>query len=315
MQRFKEIVDIICKAKSILICGHINPDGDSLGSVLSLGLGLEKLGKRVYMLGHDDIPPAFKSLPGVNRLLKRIKSEIDLAIAVDCSTEQVLGRNLPIFKKAKSILEIDHHEFRRPFGHIQLIDYKACAVGELVYFLLKALKISIDRDIAENILVSIIVETNSFKTKIRPRTFRICTELLSKGIDLASLTDRIYGSKTKESIALSRICLSRCKFLKDGRIIWSIIKRSDFLKTGGKDYDLDPVVNEMLLIKGVEIVILFREKSKRLLRVSLRSNSKINVAELAEKFGGGGHFDAAGCYISNNQRSVRELLLEAENLI
>jgi len=315
MQKFKEILKSILKANSIAICGHINPDGDSLGSVLSLGLGLESLGKRVYMLNQDDIPPAFQSLPGIDRLLKKINKRVDLAIAVDCSTKEVLGKNLSFFKKAKSILEIDHHLYRKPFGDRRFIDYKASSVGELVYLLLKALKIHINRDIAENILVSIIVETNSFRSsKIRPHTLNICAELLSKGINLNSLMNRLYRRR-KESFALSKICLSRCKFLKNRRIAFSIIRRNDFLKTGGKDFDLDPIVGEIFLIKGIEIAILFREKNKRILRVSLRSNGNINVAKLAEDYGGGGHFDSAGCYINNNKKTIKEFLSKAEALL
>ncbi|MFH1406972.1 MAG: DHH family phosphoesterase [Candidatus Omnitrophota bacterium] len=316
MQGLKKARLGILRAKSIAIAGHINPDGDSLGSLLALGLGLEKLGKRVYMLCADEIPSMYHFLPGVKDILNSIKKKVDLAISVDCSVEELLGENIRVFKKAKSILEIDHHEFRRDFGDIKLVDDKAAAVGELVYMLLKALNIRITPEIAENLLTSILAETNSFKLpSVRPYTFKLCAKLLDTGVDFYGLAERVYWSKPKESAVLSGLCLSRCKFLKKGRIAWSIIRRKDFAKIKGRDYNIDAVANEIRSIKGVMIVVLFREKNKRLFRVSLRSKGEINIASIAERYNGGGHFDVAGCYIKNNTKSMKELLEFTEDLL
>lgn len=316
MQALKEAGDCILKAKDIAISGHINPDGDSLGSILSLGLGLERLGKSVFMLCQDRLPIIYRTLPGADRIVKTIKKRVDLAIAVDCSTKELLGRNIKVFDRAKSILEIDNHEFRRPFGDIRFIDYKAGAVGELIYLLLRELKVEITKDIAENLSVSIIVETNSFKlAKVRPFIFKLCGELLRKGIDFSKLVDTIYGSRRKESMVLSGLCLARCKFLKRGKVVWSVVRQKDFSKLKAEDYDIDAVANEMRSIRGVEIAVLFREENKRLMRVSLRSKGEINIASIAEKYNGGGHFDSAGCYIPNNVKSMREILSLAENLL
>lgn len=306
----------ILKAKTIAISGHVNPDGDSLGSLLSLGLGLESIGKRVCMINQDALPKTYASLPGANRIIKTIKGKVDLAIAVDCSTKELLGKTLSVFKKAKSILEIDHHEFRRPFGDIRLVDYKAAAVGELVHILLKALNVKITRNIAENLLTSIIVETNSFKlNNVRPFTFRLCAQLLEAGVDFPKLVDIMYWSRTKESVILSGLCLARCKFLANSRLVWSIVRAKDYAKIKGKDYDIDAVANEMRAIKGVEIAVLFRQQYKKILRLSLRSKGEINIAGIAEKYGGGGHFDTAGCYIPNNAKSIKEILSLAKNLL
>lgn len=316
MEGLREAKRYILKAETIAISGHVNPDGDSLGSLLSLGIGLESIGKRVCMINQDALPKTYASLPGANRIIKTVKGKVDLAIAVDCSTKELLGKNLSVFKKAKSILEIDHHEFRRPFGDIRFVDYKAAAVGELVYILLKELNVKITKAIAENLLTSIIVETNSFKlNNVRPFTFRLCAQLLECGVDFPKLVDIMYWSRTRESIILSGLCLARCKFLANSRLAWSIIRVKDYTKIKGRDYDVDAVANEMRAIKGVEIAVLFREQNKRILRVSLRSKGEINIASIAEKYGGGGHFDIAGCYIPNNTKSIRRLLSSVEDLL
>ncbi|MBI5144180.1 MAG: bifunctional oligoribonuclease/PAP phosphatase NrnA [Candidatus Omnitrophica bacterium] len=306
----------ILKAKDIVISGHRNPDGDSIGSVLSLGLGLERLGKRVFMVSQDGVPKRYRQLPGATRIIRRASGAPDLAISVDCGTKEMLGETFDIFKKAKSILEIDHHEYRKSFGDISLIDHKAAAVGELIYILLADLNIGVTKDMALNILTSIIVETNSFRLpNIRALTFDICAKLIKMKLDFYKLVNTVFWSKSKASAILLGLCLSRCKFLTKGKMVWSIVREEDFDTVGGKDEDVDPVVDEMRSIRDVKIAILFRERKNGLLRVSMRSKGNINVASLAETFNGGGHFDAAGCYISNRSGSIKEFLRLAGNLI
>lgn len=303
-------------AKRIAIASHINPDGDSIGSLLSLGLGLEKLGKRVYMISADGVPRRFSFLHGSSRIITDLDKTVDLAIAVDCSNKELLGQAYGVFKGAQDILEIDHHEFRRPFGNIFLIDKKASAVGELVYVLLEKLGVTIEPYIAQNILTSIVVETDSFRLpNVRALTFEICRKLMDKGAHFYKLVDTLFWSKTKESVILSGVCLSRCRFMKKDKLIWSIIRKKDFDVIGGKDEDVDAVADQMRSIERVEIAVLFREKNKEVLRVSLRSKGRINVGAIAEYYKGGGHFDVAGCSIANNAVSIKALLSMAQNLL
>ncbi|MFH1441535.1 MAG: DHH family phosphoesterase [Candidatus Omnitrophota bacterium] len=316
MENLNLIIKKIKAARDILISGHINPDGDSIGSLLSLGLGLKSLNKRVYMLSQDEIPKRYSLLPGAKSIIKNFTKPVDLAISVDCSNKEILGKSYDVFTKAKDILEIDHHEFRRPFGNLEFIDSKASAVGELIYILLKNLKIPISKNIGHNLLTSIIVETDSFRLpNVRPFTFEVCTNLIKKNINFYKLVEMVFWSKSKESVLLTGICLARCKFIKNNRIVWSIIRKEDFNKIKGKDEDVDPVADEMRSIHEVEIAILFREKQKDEIRVSLRSKGKINVARIAESYNGGGHFDVAGCSIPNDPKSIRRLLKKAEELL
>ncbi|MDD5236570.1 MAG: DHHA1 domain-containing protein, partial [Candidatus Omnitrophica bacterium] len=239
-----------------------------------------------------------------------------LAIAVDCSNQEILGKAFQTFLKAKDILEIDHHEFRRPFGSIRLVNHKAAAVGEIIYALLKELKITVSKDIALNLLTSIVVETNSFRLpNVDPDTFQTCADLIKKRVDFHKLVEIVFWAKNKGAIMLTGLCLTRCKFLKGGKIIWSIIKNSDFKKLKGKDEDVDDVADEMRSITGIKVVVLFREKEKKTLRVSLRSRDSINIAGVAEKYNGGGHFDVAGCSIPNNPQAIKRFLKDVEGVV
>lgn len=316
MRNFQKILRSISRANSMAISGHANPDGDSIGSILALGLALIRLGKKVYMLCQDEVPLNYRFLPGAELMVKTINKRVDLAIALDCSIIDLLGKNIPVFKKAKSIFEIDHHQFRRSFGDIQFVDYEATAVGELIYILLKKLNIKIGSDIAENLLTSIIVETNLFKLpNVRPFIFAMCADLLKTGISFSKLVDKVYGPKTKEAMMLSAVCLLRAKFLKEGRIIWSVITKKDLARVRGKEYDTDAIASEMNSMKGVEIAVLFREKSKHMLRVSLRSKGDINIGKVAQEHEGGGHLDIAGCYIPNDKKSINRTLHSVEVLL
>lgn len=314
MNNLELISEKILKAGEIVIASHVNPDGDSIGSLLSLGLGLERLGKKVHLVCQDDLPRKYRLLPGANRVVKKIYAGCDLAIAVDCSNKEILGKVFEIFEKAGDILEIDHHEARRPFGNLQLIDAKAAAVGELVYLLLNKLGVVIDEEIAQNILTSIIVETNSFRLpNVRPSTFELSAGLSGIVKDYQKLTDVVYWSKTRESVILSGICLTRCKFLNNGRVVWSIIRKKDYASVKGEDADVDEVADLMRSIEDVRIAVLFREQNKDHLRVSLRSKGE-NVAAIAEFYNGGGHFDVAGCTIFNNKKSIENLLAQLKKL-
>lgn len=306
----------ILAANEIVIAGHVNPDGDSIGSLLSLGLGLRALGKKVHMVSPDGVPRRYGKLPGARRIKKSVNINPDLAIAVDASNEEILGSTFETFTRAKHILEIDHHEFRRPFGDIKVIDHEAGAVGELVYELLRLLKVDVTKDIALNLLTSVIVETNSFRLPgVRPFTFSVCAELLEKDIDFHRLVETVFWSKTRASVILSGVCFSRCKFMKKGRLVWSIIRESDFRAAHGKDEDVDAVADELRSMRDVRVVVLFREKDAGHLRVSLRSKGTINVASIAEEYKGGGHFDVAGCTIPNDEQAIGRFLKQAAELV
>ncbi len=315
----KDLVKIkqgIFKSKHIVIVGHKNPDGDCVGSLLALGLGLISIGKRVDMLLQDAVPKQYRQLPGANKIKRKTERTPDMAIAVDCNTMEMVGRPFEAIREANYILEIDHHEYGKAFGNLSLIDTKAAAAGELVYRLLKYLNVNITKNIAQNILTSIIIETNSFRLPtVRPFTFRICDKLLRTGVDYHKLSELVYWSKTKEAAVLSGLCMANIRFVKNSKIAWSIITKKEFSKAGGRHEDVDNVANDILSINIVKIAILFREKDAKLLRVSLRSKSKIDVASLAYRYGGGGHFDSAGCYIANKKSTITEFIEAAKKLL
>jgi len=316
MQGLSQAKEKILGSKTIVIAGHINPDGDCIGSVLSLGLALKEIGKRIFMISRDGVPVNYRHLPGAGLILKTTAVKADLAIAVDCSAKEMLGETFKIFQNAKSTLEIDHHEFKRPFGGAIMLDIHAAAVGELIYLLLQELRIAITKEIAQNILTSLVVETNSFRLPVsRSFTFKVCADLIDKGADFYSLAEMVYWTRTKESVLLSGLAMSRCRFIRGGKIAWSLLKESDFKKIKAEQESGNSVPDELRAIKEARIAVLFKEKNKKFFRVSLRSKGAINVGRLAQSYGGGGHYDNAGCCIPNSDNSRRKFLNAVEALL
>jgi len=316
MQNIGMIKGLIRDSQSIVISGHTNPDGDSIGALLSLGLGLEAMGKRVFMICDSDIPRNYRYLPGASRIIRILPQPVDLAIAVDCGSKEMIGQSFCFFERAGVILEIDHHKSRTPFGDYSFVDPGASSAGELVHTLLTELEVPITEDIAQNILTSIIVETNSFRLPgLNSHTFEVCADLLRTGVEFNKLSETVYWVTSRETALLQGLSMQRCMFSDDGELAWSTLTRRDMERIGASDSDSDPVVERIRSIRGVRIAILFREKNFHQWRVSFRSKEGVNVAKLAEQFGGGGHASAAGCCIPKKKEIREKLLLEARQLL
>lgn len=310
----REVVSRIRRAKVIAVSGHTHPDGDSIGSMLALGLGLQELGKKVYFISQDGVPGKFHELPGACNVIPQLTERVELGLAVDCSTPQMMGEHSGVTENSRAIIGIDHHQFRRPFS-FEVVDTNAAAVGELVFILLWSLKVPIKRPIAENILTSVIVETNSFRLpKVRPFTFMLCAELLKTGVDFRALVDMVYWTRSRATVLLLGKCLERARFAGANRLMWTVLTHKDITRVGASEEDADPIIEEMRSITGVEVSVLFREQ-KRHYRVSFRSRGRVNVGKLAETLGGGGHYDSSGVLVGKSWGAMKSVLREVMRVI
>jgi len=308
----KKTVDAIHKAKRILVASHVNPDGDTIGCLLALGLALMQMGKKVTLLSQDGIPSRFQFLPGSELILSETKEIAEVAIAVDCGSLAQLGALKKMFFKAKTTVQIDHHDFGEAFGKIQVMEGEASAVGEIVYELIKALKVELTPGIATCLLTSIIIDTGSFRfSNIRAKTFDICGDLIRQGVDLQHLIEESYWKRSAASAKLSGFCLMRTELSESCELAWSTVYQKDFERFKAKLADADSVADDLRSIEGVKIAVLFRETPAGHFRASLRSRHGIHIAKVARNFGGGGHHNSAGCMVksSRDQRRLLDQLL------
>ncbi len=302
------------QAKRVLIASHVNPDGDTIGCQLALGLALISVGKRVILINQDGVPSRYQFLPGSELIFTTTKEVADVSVAVDCGSIQQLGNVQEIFLKSKTTIQIDHHDFGNTFGKLQVLEEEASAVGEIVYELIRALKIKINRPIATCLLTSIIVDTGAFRfTNIRPKTFDICSRLMKTGVDMQHLIEESYWNKSRAMARLASFCILQAQYSQDNAVAWSLIYAKDFERFRSKVNDADAVADELRSIEGVKVAALFREIEGDRLRVSMRSRYGINVATVATHFGGGGHHNSAGCVIKSADRE--KLIEQLEKLV
>ena len=313
---FKEAIRALNSAKKIMIVSHLNPDGDTLGCMLALGLALMQNGKKVWLACHDAVPTRYQYLPGSELVLTECREKVDVAVAVDCGGEKQLGSMRSTFFKARKTIQIDHHDFGDAFGKIQVLDAEASAVGEIVFHLIRGLKAEITPAIATCLLTSIIVDTGAFRfSNTRSKTFEICARLCKKGVDVQHLIEEAYWVKSRAMALLSGFAMWNAKFSKEGNVAWAVVSQRNLQRFGAGLSDADSVADDLRSIEGVKIAALFRQTEHGNYRVSLRSRKGIHVAMVAQRFGGGGHHNSAGCSIGRSAADRRKLLKALEDLI
>lgn len=318
MKISSKLINCIRKSKSFLIVGHINPEGDSLGSSLALALGLKKIGKKdICVLSKDGVPETLKFLPS-SKIVKQHqppRKEYDLLLLVDCNVPERTG-----FKglRAKKTAIIDHHvlpadaserEFYRSLTAI-LVDPAAAATGVLIYKILSALNIPINKDIATNLYTAILVDTGGFRySNASSESLKIASRLVEAGAEPWGITKEIYESMPYKGMKLLGLSLSTLE-KKDG-IAWITTSKAMFKKTGTTAEDSEDFVDFPRKIKDIEVAVFFRQDSNQSYKLSLRSKGKVNVQKIAKSFGGGGHFAAAGCSIKGTFKEVQSKVFRA----
>lgn len=310
------ILELIRGSKRILISSHENPDGDAIGSTLALGLGLEQIGKEVVLYNKDGVPELLQFLPQSDRIrksLKDVEGTFDIAFAVDCTGTQRAGEEFEDFLRTgrcRRVVIVDHHQTNNSSADLHLLDPRSSSTGVIVYSVLKSLSVEIDNAIAENVYTTIIGDTGSFRySNTNPETFRVAAELVEHGVDPAEVSEALFESEPLRKLKLIGLVLNTLEVSADKRIASVFVDRNMFAESGARREDTEGIVNIPRSIKGVEVAVFFREETGKdgsLWKVSFRSKGKVDVAEIAEAFGGGGHKRAAGCSVPGSLTEVKD---------
>lgn len=316
MGELEEIADQIKKRDQFLLLGHIDPDGDCIGSLFSLKWILDKLGKRSLVL-LDEVPVDYDFLEIIAddyRLFtdfNLLEKESDRTIiTLDSGDRERLGQGkdyLDFFP----VFNLDHHVDNTEFGDLNYIDPNKAAAAVIVYELADKLDIELDIKIGQAIVMGIIADTGSFRySNTSPLVLNIVADLLEKGVDIYKINQMLYGRNSYESVVFKGLALSTIQKSEDGKIAWISAADEIFARSGLKENDSMGIVNYARDIKGVEVGISFTERKEDEIKVSLRSNNYVPVNEIAAVFSGGGHPRAAGCKIKGELDQVREKVLK-----
>jgi len=297
-------------AQRILVTTHIHPDGDSIGSLLGIGLALIDAGKEVQMVLDDGIPSDLRFLQDCDKILNRPDGSFDLILIVDCSDLERVGKALAGLQKPD--INIDHHATNMNFARINLVDTCASATTEIIRVIIEELRIPLSQPIANALMTGLITDTIGFRTNnVTPRTLRMASELLETGINLSDLYHRTLIRRSFESAHLWGFGLKNLE--RNGRLIWTTLSLKDRETAGYPGRDDADLINFLTVIDGVDIALVFLEQKDGSVKVSWRAQPEYDVSRLALRFGGGGHPAAAGAEIQGSlpyvQTSVLNLTL------
>lgn len=311
MSTLEKINEEINKANSILIVTHENPDGDAVGTSLALYNALKLNGKNNVDVVIPESPRIFDFLPGANEIKKSTDIEsYDLAISVDCSTLEMLNGLSKTFEDSTVSVVIDHHGTNTMFGDYNFVNPDAPACAEVMIVALSYFKMEITKDIGTCLLAGIITDTGGFKYQgVTAETFEFVASLLKKGVNVSDTYRKVLQVKTKSAFELSRLANNRLEFFEDGKIAYTFLTLKDYEKYNAEPGDHEGIVDVGRDIEGVEVSIFIREIKGKGLKVSLRSNDKVNVDEIALLFGGGGHQKAAGVSMNGDFESVKNKII------
>jgi phosphoesterase RecJ-like protein len=305
-------LDAVRSNPRFIITSHARPDGDAVGSALALAEILEKLGSTVHIILADPVPFIYRTLPCVDRI--HVASSV-MEIVPDRSVPVILLECDGIPRtglgglEGRTLINIDHHASGRPFASINWIDEDACAVAAMIYRIAQAADVEISPAMAACLYAAVLSDTGSFTYSCtNAETFALAYDLAEHGANPSQIARDLYFSNPASKIRLLGTALSNLHC--DGPLAWSWVTNDEMENAGAAAEDCEGVVNYLISIDGVESAVFLRElPSTDQFRLSIRSKGKVDVAQVAEFFGGGGHRRASGCTIDGPLHAATERIL------
>jgi phosphoesterase RecJ-like protein len=308
----KDITGTLRGAQRIALVSHRDPDPDTIGSALALGLGLESLGKRVSWHCADPVPEQQRFLHGSERFTQDPPPEdVDLVVTVDFGSVDRAKFALPA---RPTLVNIDHHASNDNFGTANLVDVTAAASAELVSRVIDALGIKWTPEMATAALVGIMTDTGSFQfPSTDARALDRAARLREAGADLQAITYNIFRNKRFEALKLWGFAFSRLRREENGQLVWTEIRVGDIEEAEARDEDISGLVEQVARSSGMRVGLLFNEQ-RGVVKISCRTSQwepSVDASALMAQFGGGGHVRAAGALIEGDLPSVRDRVLNA----
>ncbi len=307
----KKIIAAINKYQRFLITAHINPDGDAIGSELALGNALRQMGKEVTICNRDEVPASYRFLPGVEqiKLPHEINSYFEVLIVLDCGHIDRVGAFT--CSDFKLVINIDHHYTNQAFGDINWIRPQAPCAGKLVFELISGLPVEITREIATCVYTALMTDTGCFcYSNTTAGSFQLASKLVRCGADSAEIAREVYETMSLAKIRLLGESLKTLEFFEDGAVASMMVSQRMLDDCGAQPADTEDFVNYPRGIQVVKVALFWREVAPDSYKISLRSKTDVDVAALAEKFNGGGHFHAAGCRIEGDFEVVKQEVVQ-----
>jgi bifunctional oligoribonuclease and PAP phosphatase NrnA len=297
----------IRRRRRFVIASHVRPDGDAIGSQLAMAYALRALGKEARIVNRDPPPLPLLSFPGVAdiEIAERIDDTGDAVIVMetgDLSRTGVAGLD------AGFVINIDHHVGNTMYGAVNWFDVSAAACGEMVFDLVRELRVPLTYEIAVHVYVAILTDTGSFHySNISPRTFDTCRQCVEAGVNPQAVARAVFDSNSLGRLKLFGAVLSGMQLDAAGQVATLTVDEQLLADCGATYEDTDGLINLPLTVKGIQAVIFFKKIGPDDWRISLRSKGNIDVHAVAKQFGGGGHKNASGCSATGSLDGLKAL--------
>jgi phosphoesterase RecJ-like protein len=306
----RRIKSVLSKSKTVLIASHIDPDADTIGSMLALYLALKRMRIKATMYSEDRVPATYRFLPNAADIENSIDlgKTYDTVITVDAADIKRAG-HIDLRLQAKTLINIDHHPDNTKYGDINFVSLVSSS-AELVYKLFKFLNVRITKEIATCLYTAMITDTGNFRYEnTSSSTFEIAADLVRSGISPNLISSKIYESRSVSSLRVLALALDRMQATPNCEIVWSAVTRAMLESTNAHGEELTDIVDHLRMIKGAKVAVLFREAKDGLTKVNLRSKDNTNVQKIAAELGGGGHKRAAGISLSKDIDAAQKLVI------
>lgn len=309
------IMEIVCNSSNIAVTSHVNPDGDSIGSILALGLALRQKFKNVDIFITDPLPSRYAFLPKSELIqnYEDVKNKnFDSIFILDCGDEKRLGNGIEAMKKSKNIVNIDHHISNTEFGDINIIDINSSSTCEMVYSIISDMGLAIDQEIATCIYTGIVTDSGNFMyDNATDQTHLIAAKLIKSKINKNEIMYNLYQKKSVNTLRFLGYSLTNMELELGGRLALFKITAELLDKFGISHDDIESVANYGRDIDGVDISVTLREANDSKVKLSFRSkHDDVDVRALAEIFNGGGHKKASGATLDTSIDEAMALVIE-----
>jgi phosphoesterase RecJ-like protein len=306
------VCDELRRGSRFLLTSHAKPDGDSIGSQVALALALEALGKEVRIVNADPPPVPYRAFAGVDRIevSEQATGEADALVVLECGNLSRPGiEGLERYR----IVNVDHHAGNQLYGAVNWFDPEAAACVELVVEVIDRLGVPLTRDIATHAYLGILTDTGSFHhANITARTFEICRRAAEAGVDAARIAQQVFNSANVGRLKLLGLLLDHMVLEAGGRLALLYFDDALLAALGATYDDTEGLINVPLSARTIEAVALFKGQSGSSdLRVSLRSKGEVDVRAVAQRFGGGGHLNAAACNVPGPRGAAETAVVAA----
>jgi phosphoesterase RecJ-like protein len=284
----------------IMVMGHKDADGDTLGCSLAFAEALRARGKRVWTVIPHPLPQKYAWMPGFEQIVERPADgeDVRLVLVFDSGNMERSGSAAAHVSEHATIVNVDHHTSNSRFGDLNIIDTDASAVGQMCLDMLEHFGWPITHSMATNLYTALMTDTGGFRHEnTTPRALRDAARLAALGADPSYVASCVYKSRPLTTVKLSGVSIASMQVEMDGRLAWAKVTRRMLRETGAVMAESEDIIDTLNSLAGLQVAIIFKEVSTRLTKISVRSRGAVDAAMLCGVFGGGGHLRAAGAEV------------------